>query len=367
MIAVTDRLAKFYKILVNKTYQQQQALGPELDPLGMVLLSYLLSTERVFPGASRVGGKLFGTVFIAKDLNLGRWVVTARLKVLAMFGIITVHIGKSDAVSNHKLPCEIVINPVVERLLTAKGCNAVEMQQVVNRLVRIGGVRAESLEALQGFKSHVPYGEDEPQRLLTDGATDDGVCAEERDLFGEASAETERAHRLETDKERAKREKAEMAARANKFIEVSAEIWQRGQIAYGRMNPAERVAPNWWAADPRQLVEVLRKEYKCLESMWMLYGTIRVGMAWRYFNGQAPLKDAKDRVQFIPDIPHIQWSSLDKKPTHFAKHLNALFCDPVFRNWLEDEARLAKVRGDYGEELCAWEGNEEQPTTGGKL
>jgi hypothetical protein len=356
MIAISTRIETLFSYLVDQTRKQSTQLAAEIDLHAVGVFSWVLATEAP---TAKDGGKLIAINAMAQRLNNSRGTCDRRMRLLAMFGFWNV--VRSEQI---RAPYEVTVNPTVIRLIESR-VPLVEVKQAITRLVRIGIVRASGAESLQGFRSHVAYGEREISTVLRDRTADDRLGDDERDLFAEATADAEKAHRLETDKERAKREKAKLAAKANRFIEVCAELWQRGQIAYGRMNPAERVAPNWWAANPKQLTDVLRREYKELESTWLRYGTMRVGMAWRYFNGQAPLKDAKDRVQFIPDIPHIQWSSLDKKPTHFAKHLNALFCDPVFRSWMEDDARLAKVRADYGDELCAWQGNGQQPATGG--
>lgn len=353
MFLVDPRACRFFSTLILYTRKHSSQLSMEIDPNTVALFTHIHAVDGAKGDA---GGKLVSLRDVADAINLSRGICGRRVQLLASFSVWNV-------INPGRRAVEVIINPVINRALHDR-TPAVELNQIVTRLVRIGVARSNGLDALQGFRSHVPFGTAEPLRLLTDG-TDTDQSAEDQNLFAEAVAAAELQSKRETDKQRVKREAADLAIKATRFVEVCAEVWQRGQIFHGRMNAMEKLAPSWWADDPRTLTEVNRREYRELAAAFARYGTMRVGMAWRYFCGGAPIKDVKDRVQFIPDIPHIQWTSLDKKPTHFSKHLNALFTDPVFRDWMHDETRLNKVRGDYGQELCAWLGDDSQPEVGG--
>lgn len=273
------------------------------------------------------------------------------LKTLAMAGVLNVY-KNTGALRN---ATEYELNPKLISALSP-GMKVDEFNGLVKYLVGMFMLRIES-DDIQGFRRTVPYGTVEPKTALTMDEIE-GMSFDEKAILQAYSANVKMTIAAER-KKQAVEERLEKQRVNRSLVSVAATVWVKGQIAAGRMNPAAPFRPSW-DGNFRELIDSDRAEFKALLSVFEMIGTRTAGIAWRYFCGGNAI-EGKDNFKVSREIPHFQYTTVDKKPTQFAKHINAILIDSEFKKALHDEATITKVVNEYGPALIEIRGAKEQP------
>lgn len=173
------------------------------------------------------------------------------------------------------------------------------------------------------------------KRLTGEGdMTDD-----ERSNFDDLAA------RAESEKSRKLRDVSVWRERDASFIAGAAHVWQFLQSYRG----FGQQMPNWFGDN---LSPTAARERRELTKLFQQYGGRVTAMAWWVFvGGQPDIDDKTGRPKFDIHNPHVQFATVDKKPSQFAKHFNAVLSDKTFvematTGWQKSEPILEKWFGN---------------------
>lgn len=353
-VVLSPKEVAFENIFYSTVNKTSELIGDEIDPRMFQALAFFRDDPAP---PSPCGGKALRYTGLAEAVSASQKRVRSLVRGMAYLGLIRVTVTgpKSASVEIHPeiLP---LIDPKEQKYPAAK------LHEVARRIDAIRHEReCECVEPenMQGFHSQVPFGEREPDRILTpvSQSTSPGSS-----LYREAREEAKNGPKRMSDKDREKLEKKQRAAMVNKFVKRCGEVWMRGQIALGRMKATDPVPPSWFSVEPRTLSDGDKKKYNTLGSHFLRYGTLRTGLAWAIFCGtnsvEPTFADGKKR-------PFVHWVGEDKSPLSFDKHLMAVFTDEVFQHDLGNEKIQAQVEATYGADLIGWNGDENLPIPGG--
>lgn len=316
-LANETRLRGVWQQMRHALRTRSPSEAARFDCIGMCALGYMLSKRENGPELQLSASEL------ADELGICRTTARNRLMTMAAYSLITVTPGQRDAGGQRRFCLNVRVSPLLDESI-AKGTLRPRIKHLVDRWLEVGLLRAQGTQSRQGFHSHVPYGEREP--TLTPGLQMTNDVSGE--LFDLAAARADEQALAPTD---AKALRAAERARDDAFVDGAARAWTGAMVANGKMKATERLAPAW-AGAVADLSPAHKHERADLVKIFRQYGGNRTGIAWLYFTQSQPLLDTKtNRPQFRPEIPHLQWVSSDKKPSHFAKHFNAIMTDPVFR------------------------------------
>jgi hypothetical protein len=158
------------------------------------------------------------------------------------------------------------------------------------------------------------------------------------------------AEKVENDKAEKTKNRIYWAEKSERFVKGAARIWQVMQSARGYGS----ALPNWCGEN---LSPTTARERRELEKIFQQYGGRITATAWWVFCGGIVQKDDKGNRIYNPEIPHIQFASIDRKPSQFTKHFNAILCDEGFKRFAttgftdELQAMYKRVFGDSFEIL----------------
>ena len=294
------------------------------DPIASDLMAYLLNNAFSKGKGTTVS---VSTYFLSRYLHTTRKRIRRRLKLLAKFGILKcVSQWRQDG-TNKRKPLEITLNEYLTHTLRA-GAKPAERLAAVKHFIGLGLARMECEEEIQGFEVDTEFGKEEPQ---PDFSTPTRTTAEKLDELI-ASEDQEKANKIKEARLWRERDAA--------FISSSARIWVFGQAGSGR-----GTAKPHWEGEISSLAPTARRERLELTKIFQQYGGRIAALSWYVFACGVPALDAKGNPIFCADIPHRQYASIDKKPSTFAKHFNAILKDPFFidfakKGWLKTEAAL---------------------------
>lgn len=260
---------------------------------------------------------------IAALVNSTRWRVRARVIALARYGVLRVITNWRDDGSKKRMPWRLEINPMVVKILTGgREVRSTERRTVTSYLAGLGINRLYVEEDLQGFEHDCLFGSAEP--LEADEVEED-AATRIADLMRDSD---ERAAAKVEDREYWRRNEDE-------FLAGAAALWINGQIA----TTGNRSQPIWYGK-ASELPKQAREQRNEILKTYRLWGGRITGIALAVFNGLMPELDKKGNVAFKIDKPHQQWSTLDKKPSHFTKHFDSLKNDPIFKRFTTTEYEM---------------------------
>ena len=303
------------------------------------ILAYFLSNHR--DGKIQVASR-----YLADAINTSRKIVRLRILNLAKFGILRVVNNWDPTSRNKKQPWTIELNPMLLQMLESK-LNPKQRKDIYAHLIMMGLSRldVDGID-LQGFEIDCPFGEVEP-------------TAED---LGRTPAGNKLMEILEKKgvNEKLKREQ-QIQRRKNetKFIEGAADVWSQVQSRLGRGSGK----PNW-CGETKDMPQSVRRERESLTKTYGQYGGYVTGLAWYVFCCEQAELNEKGAPVFNLKAPHRQFTTLDKKPSQFAKHLNSVLKDEhfIFYGTKEWEKRKAWLDDVFGEDIL-----KTQPYDGGLI
>lgn len=219
-----------------------------------------------------------------------------RIDRLKLFGLVECSSEWDTNQTNRRTPTRITFHRHLRTAL-AKGCKAALMAEAVKFFATVAHKR------------------------LTDGGE---LSDAERESFDALATRTEAA------KDAKKRETAEWRDNDRRFVFGAAKLWQflQSYRGYGTQ------MPNWCGDN---LAPTAARERRELTKLFQQYGGRITTLAWWTFVAGVPEIDEKTgKRKFLPESPHVQYVSDDKKPSHFAKHFNAILSDRSFIEWAKD-------------------------------
>ena len=319
---------------MEKMYREaarQGHLSPTaFDPIGESIM-WLVVSE-----AQKEGGlqARLSSYTMAKILRSTRNRIRCRLKKLCRFGLVRIETAWRNDGTRKKKTQLISINPVVGQLMEP-GTKPSVFTTVSKHLVGIGLARLEYEEDVQGFETDCLYGEPEPPR-------EDGMEYINDDARLDALVAAESA-----DKAQKVRDQMLWRDRDKDFVSGCARIWVFGQSEMGRGT----ARPNW-AGDIKNMPSQAMRERRELTKTFRQYGCRTASLAWYIFACGVPAMDEKTgKPQFDLTVPHRQFATIDRKPSQFTKHFNAILKDAYFiqiakKGWQTIGSKLHEIYGD---------------------
>jgi len=254
---------------------------------------------------------------MANRLHTTRKRVRLRYHKLAHFGLVKVTTEWRNDGTNKRTPTHLQPSPYLIRILQPGTKPALKLE-AVKHFVALGLERFESEERLQGFEAHCPYGQDIPE----DEIRESDAMARLNQLV--RMADTNKADKI--------REAELWRGHDEAFMLGAARLWVYAQSAMGHGT----AQPNW-SGETKNLSPTASKERRELSKTFRQYGGRITGLAWYIFVCGVPGKDGQGRVKFDLSVPHRQFASIDKKPSTFVKHFNAILKDPYFVRFAKKE------------------------------
>jgi len=259
-----------------------------------------------------------------------RKIMRSRLLHLARYGIIKVETEWRNDGSNLRMPMKVFPNPVfmalmgIDRLTNSKSA-------VVRHYVKLGRKRLDYEDDVQGFHVDCAYGSKEPKEGV------EGVKAEQNLLNIIAREDNQKAEK--------EADNALWRQRDEMFVLGCSNLWVHAQSQFGY----GQSLPNW-LGQIGELSPAAKKERSELTKSYQKYGGRVAALAWYVFaGGVADLAD-NGQPRFTVIDPHRQFASIDKKPSQFGKHFNAILKDELFldyakRKWPKIHDGLFKYFG----------------------
>jgi len=313
---------------MNKTLRKMgtDAENRLFDPTVMIMLWVLMQQDTDDQGVVHLGRGAW-----ANAVGDTARKIRSRDHLLAQYGLIKVVTPWRNDGTLKRLPMQITINPKLVTVL-GHGVRPSLRNAAIKHFIGLGLRRVDASEIIQGFETDCKYGVEEP--IPTE--TQDDAMAKLNEMV--ASIDVEKANK--------NADLIYWRDRSNEFVEIAALMWVRGQsmLGYGQEQP------NWVGSD---LSPAARRERTELTKTFQQYGGLVTGLAWYVYCGGVPAVNEKTgKREYIPDSPHRQFVGCDKKPSHFAKHFNAILKDPIFKTyatlrWDEIGGNLKEFFSDY--------------------
>ena len=271
------------------------------DPSSQAIFNLILGSSEPTATSQR---------WVAAQLGLTRKQVRHRLYVLARFSLVRVEYQWAN--HNQDLRSESIIeaNPAVRHLL-GPGRLSVQRRAFITGVVKRAVQRAQKYDDdVQGFRVDCRFGVREP---------DNGPMCGAEALAGLMDE-------LDDKKALEARMRAEWREITDIFVAGASSLWVWAQIQFGYGS----AVPNW-AMGQSVISAGARQERGQLAKTFQSYGGRVAGLAWYVFVGGIPQLDQNGKPVFTLVEPHRQYATIDRKPSQFAKHFNAILKDDIFK------------------------------------
>jgi hypothetical protein len=309
-MSVYEFVHKLFDGLEDKSYKERYHERSAFDIASRATLTVLMENA--------IGERpnQFALIWLAKLTRISKRQTGTRLRHQARYGLITVQYQYRKDGSGLNDSNIITVNPILLGIYTT-GSQAKTLQSFIDHYFKMGYKRLEiDNKDVQGFDSDVEYGYIEPEsehlqdanwlkRLMTIVNANDVNKVEKK-----------------ADK---KREYLLWLGLSNEFIAASGRLWTKaqGEMGYGYNSAV-------WDGEVSTLGSTPKRERTELVKLFQSHGGFKTAVAWYIFVCGIPQKDSKGRLQFDLRAPHRQFVTIDKKPSQFAKHFNAILSDEIF-------------------------------------
>lgn len=335
-----DRFLRDFRTAAKKA--NPDLVGRDLDEFGLVTSAILQEITGGDWAAGNFGGHYIAAGLLADNLAVSTKTIRRHLRAIARAGMI-LGVSAYDADKGRRLPLEIIINPVVRDALNAN-LGVKPVAQIADVLAGLWLERRAYDGEVQGFDETIlPWGK---AHLGTGSSVQGAMPAPSSKLAGRiktAMDEAKEGRRLDN-KARRREEAAVQRAKRDAFVTGAAIVWRelRARAGFGNEPPG-------WSGDRNALPDPQRKERAILEKVFERYGGRKAAYAWALFCGGKPAKDEKGRLAFVPELAHRQWTTPDKKPSHFAKHIDLVLAEMSQSKWDQDADLGHRLGAVFGE------------------
>jgi hypothetical protein len=287
-------------------------------------------------------------------LGLPRKTVTRHLRALARAGIIKCVVARTIA---KQLPLEVIINPKLLPII-GKRSTLTTARQLARSCAQLWLERGDLVNAdVQGWdhETTTPFGrvagpridsrrDERPTEPIDHESDQNGTEAQQSPTQSVAEIvdtylkENPERERKETKVERLKRERADYRKQVDTWIDGAAKAWTHFQNLRGVTIPE---GPSW-GGDKHALPKQVAGERRELEKLVAMYGGRRLAVAWIVFISGHMIPDKKDaeRPAFIPDRAPWQFTTPDKRPSHFSKHINLIIEHAQKLDWENNDEKF---------------------------
>lgn len=321
--------------------------GRDIDEFSVIMT--LVLQEVTAPGWAdgMSGGRHCSPDLVARNLGLSRKTVIRHLKAAARAGIIK-GLSYYRLATPKRLPLEILINPGFGEALAELRPMA-KAKTLVYIFADMWAERVDHDSDVQGFQTLCQWGRYDEDGVVCIGpkadlnAVDAGTL-EQRDWMARIIAAS-KGERVTDAKAVKQQENRQWAEKGHSFVKGAAAVWQ---VLRGRKGLGFDAPP--WANDFSKLSGPNKRAYRDLTKIFEQYGGRKTAHAWALFCGGDPKKDENGKLEFLPEYAHRQWTTPDKRPEHFAKHLTLILQELSAIGWMENRPDLdEKLRGYFKE------------------
>lgn len=261
--------------------------------------------------------------------------VRYRMIELCRYGLIKIQNDWRNDGSLKRRAALISVNPWLFSVMQT-GCKPAHKLAAIKYFIDLGKNRRESDINLQGFKSDVPLGKEEPELSEIAEAQPKETFDELNDLIAKEAKE----------KADALREQTQWRKDSEVFVSGAGRLWTKAQCAMGHGSAVPA-----WAGDKKLLGPTVLRERQELVKVFQQYGGRVAALAWHIWTcGIAEIDDKTLKPVYDPSTPHRSFAQVDRRPSQFAKYLSAILMDQFFieratKDWERVEPLLREYFG----------------------
>jgi len=307
---------KLFTSFYEEAISQEQPETTGFDPISRDLFHKIILMTKNNEMGLKISYRQLSHILGTKINRLRR-----RLLLMARFGIIKMISPWRDDDTGLREIGTIYINPSLYASLVINK-SVVLRKMLVTKLVKLGIERLDEEDDTQGFNHTCLYGREEPHKSAD-------------------RAEVQLINMMDRE-DKAKADKARTDAlwreRSDLWVTGSAELWVQAQSLLGM--GASR--PNW--EGPIGLLSpTAKRERSELVKTYQSFGGRITGLAWYIFCCGIPQRDKYGKLLYSPEEPHRQFITVDRKPSQFTKHFNAIMKDPEFLKIAKEDFTKFKI------------------------
>lgn len=321
--------------------------GRDIDEFSAIMTLVLQEVTATGWSEGPSGGSHCSPDLVSRNLGISRKTVVRHLKAAARAGIIK-GLSYYRLGTPLRLPLEILINPGFHAAM-AELRPMTKTKTLSYVFADMWVERVDHDEDVQGFQTLCQWGKFEedgvvclgPKLELNNGTVNE---LESRDWM-KRIIEASQGLKATGEKTAKLNENRQWSERSHAFVKGAASVWQvlRGRRGLGFDPPP-------WANDINKLSAPNKRAYRDLSKIFEQYGGRKTAFAWALFCGGDAKKDQNGKLEFLPEIAHRQWTTPDKRPEHFAKHLTLVLQELAQLGWMETRPDLEeKLRGFFEE------------------
>jgi hypothetical protein len=296
------------------------------DPISEKVMGYIVSRS------INDGVRQFSNTALLRIFDISKKMMASRLRALARYGLIRVTYLYSDDRLGFFNGLEIEVNPIIVGLYKTGAANR-NIKHFVDHYYKIGFMRLDIEDkCVQGFYTHCEYGYKEPE------TSEAGMLQWKDKLF-------EIIENVDSKKAEKQKDNLMWMDISNEFVAGCAKLWTKGQgqMGYGYNDPV-------WGGEISLLSPTAKRERSELVKLFQSYGGLTTAIAWFIFVCGVPEKDDMGKLIFDLTAPHRQFVTIDRKPSQFAKHFNAILSDLHFKNFIsQSEDTIAMLKKFYSD------------------
>lgn len=292
------------------------------------------------------GGRHCSPDLVSRNLGISRKTVIRHIKAAARCGILKgltfYRLGAA-----RRLPLEILINPGFGEAMSELRPMS-RTKTLVYVFADMWAERVDYDEDVQGFQTICQWGKFEEDGVVVLGPKadpkDHEAHLEQRDWMARI-LEASKGVKVTDTKAAKAQENKQWADRGQAFVRGAANVWQVLQGRAGR-----GFDPPPWAGEFNKLSGPNKRAYRDLTKIFEQYGGRKTAFAWAVFCGGTAKRDENGKLDFLPEMAHKQWTTPDKRPEHFAKHLTLVLNELASLGWMETRQDMdEKLRGYFND------------------
>lgn len=320
-IEISRRIDAFINQLQIEVLQLEEFDSITFDPISIAMVKLFFEMTIEIESENKI--LILSSNLIGKKLRTTKRKVQIRLRRLARYSILR---AETPYIQNNKFKTLlIVLNPILIPLWAEK-----ENFKLMNSLAKIfakrGIDRLTYENDIQGFEIDCPYGKSELVDTKPYKSPENRLYDKIRDVS--------------QDKVKIAAEAKLWRSRSDKFVELAAKLWIRGQSerGFGTNLPS-------WAEEKSNLTIAAKRERNELCRIFQNYGGIIASVAWYVYNATITItKDKTPTGQPVYSIvkPYSQFVTQDRKPSGFSKHIDSIIKSEDFIRLITTEYELTR-------------------------
>lgn len=273
---------------------------------------------------------------LARKLNKPKPTIQRRVRLLCSLGFVT-YSSFYDAEKKRKTVSVYRLNPAIS-LYFKTGTSASIRLKILDASVKMHNRRLLEYDyPMQGFRSDVSVG-------TVEAKIEFGPQGKEVDEDAVLNTLAESISKEDIEKGQKLKENQRWKEYGDAWVGVAKDIWVNCNTRKGRGSEL----PIWYGDTANMPAMACKERRELTKTLEKFGGKISV-LAWFVYCGSYPRLDQKNKPVFDPNMPHTQWTGVDKRPSVFVKYFDAIIKDKNFHALAQRSDILDVMKENYGE------------------